>query len=273
MNQPQPAMTAETAQGLKFYRDTIEKLIARGVFSRHASTLVLGAGRNDRDALAALGFDNVIFSNVAPEVTADLFAPFAFERHDAECIERPDNSVDQVIIANALHHCRFPHRALLEMLRVAAHGALAFENRDSLLMRLATRFKFSQEYEWDSVANWGGDAGGLNFTDIPNYIYRWTEREVHKTVASYEPAVKPRIHYFYGLRSPAQRLTRMKLGGKAAVAGAAHLALRGVTAVFPSQSNLFAFCVEKSKETWPWIEATEDGYQFKTGWERRRGKG
>ena len=50
------------------------------------------------------------------------------------------------------HHCHSPHRGLLEMYRVARRGVLAFEPRDTRLVRLGVRLGFGQEYEIAAVA-------------------------------------------------------------------------------------------------------------------------
>lgn len=253
-----------------FYVNTIERLVARDVFRKDASTLVLAAAANDRDAIDALGFTNVTFSNVDPRLSAADFAPHAMRSDDAQQLALEDEAFDQVIIANALHHCRSPHRALLEMYRVAGRAALAFENRDSLLMRIASRFSFAQEFEHEAVYFNEMKFGGVDNTDIPNHIYRWTEREVEKTINSFRPEFKPRFHYFYGLRTPAARL---KKGGSFlhwVSARTAFLGVRMLTVAVPSQSNLFAFCIEKSNDIWPWIRVVEGKYRFNEEWARKR---
>jgi hypothetical protein len=51
-----------------------------------------------------------------------------------------------------------PHRALLEMYRVARKCVIAFESRDSLLIRTAVRFGLMLDYELNAIA---GGRGGL----------------------------------------------------------------------------------------------------------------
>jgi hypothetical protein len=261
---------SETRETIDFYKNTIQKLIDRNVLSVDASTLVLAAGINDYQAIRELGFADVTFSNVDPRLSADDFTPYKLTYYDAQQIDALDQAFAQIIIANALHHCRSPHRALIEMYRVANRAILCFENRDSSVMRLAARFGMAQEYEYEAV--YGNDMkfGGVDNSEIPNYIYRWTERELHKTVATFAPEVVPKLHYFYGLRTPAARLARMNSPVKALVARGAVLGMRAFTAVFPSQSNLFAFCIEKSRETWPWIRSEGESFHFNEDWARRR---
>lgn len=253
-----------------FYRSTLQSLIDRGVFDRDASTLVLAAGATDVMALRAMGFSNVVCSNVDERAHADAFLPFRFERLNAQDIGCEDNAFDQVIIANALHHCRSPHLALMEMHRVARRCVLAFENRDSLTMRIAKRLGMAQEYEYESVYFSDMSYGGVDNTDVPNFIYRWKEDEVRKTVATFAPEVAPRVHFFYGLRSPDGRLSKMRSKVKLLVVKSAFAGFRLFTKLFPGQSNLFAFCVEKGGEHWPWLVREGDRYAFNREWGQRR---
>ena len=68
------------------------------------------------------------------------------------------------------------------------------------------KLKFGQDYEIAAVAANGCIAGGVRNSAIPNYVYRWTEREIEKTIASACPWGKPRFIYRYALRIPWARL-------------------------------------------------------------------
>src|SRR5690606_22446416 len=94
------------------------------------------------------------------------------------------------------------HRALLEMVRVASRGVLVIEARDSWAMRRATQLGIAVDYELPAVAANNYGSGGVANGPIPNYVYRWTEREVEKTLASAYPEGKQSIRYFYGLDLP-----------------------------------------------------------------------
>jgi hypothetical protein len=72
------------------------------------------------------------------------------------------------------------------MYRVAKNGVLIIESNDSLLMRLACKLNFAEEFEVSSISS-DNKTGGLLDTGIPNYVYRWTEREFVKTIKSYDP--------------------------------------------------------------------------------------
>ncbi|MEX0958786.1 MAG: class I SAM-dependent methyltransferase [Burkholderiales bacterium] len=217
----------------EFYRRVVDRLIP----DRSASVLVVCAGRGDKRLLEQLGFTNVTISNLA-EARED-FAPFVYAREDAENLSFGDDAFDYVLVHAGLHHCQSPHRALLEMVRVCRSGALVFEARDSLLMRVAARLGLTYEYEIEAVARGGA---GMRDTGLPNYVYRWTEREVEKMVRTYRPQVAPRIRFFYGLSLPApdaggrsKRIALRVLGPFA----------RAFVKLFPRQGNLFAFLIEK----------------------------
>ena len=100
----------------------------------------------------AAGFTNVTITNVDDAGDDEALAPFAWERQDAEALRYPDGSFDVGIVSAGLHHCRSPHRALLELYRVARVAVVALESRDSALMRLAVRLGAVDEYELGAVA-------------------------------------------------------------------------------------------------------------------------
>ncbi len=74
---------------------------------------------------------------------------------DVERLGFTDRAFDFVVVHQGLHHCHSPHRGLLEMYRVARRGVLAFEPRDTRLVRLGVRLGFGQEYEIAAVAENG----------------------------------------------------------------------------------------------------------------------
>jgi ubiquinone/menaquinone biosynthesis C-methylase UbiE len=78
----------------------------------------------------------------------------------------PDKSFDDAVIHAAIHHTLLPHKVLTESYRFSRKGALAFESRDSLLIRFAERLGLTQSYE--VAGNYPGM--GVNGTDIPNFI-------------------------------------------------------------------------------------------------------
>jgi SAM-dependent methyltransferase len=249
-----------------FYRETLKRLLQGGTLSANASTLVLAAGPKDRRVVESVGLTKLHFSNLDPRLASEDFHPHLWSYNDAQNLEFPDGHFDQVIVHAALHHCRSPHRALLEMYRVARHAVIVFENRDCFLTRLANRFGFGQNYEVEAVYFNDMKSGGADNSCIPNYVYRWTEREVEKTIASYAPETKADLKFFYGLRVPVKRLAQQRASFRAPLARGAAMGLRVFTALFPSQGNLFAFCVTKGDQLWPWLERAEGGIRFNQAW-------
>jgi SAM-dependent methyltransferase len=225
---------------LGFYERVLRGLLDDGLVERDWRVLVAAGGDVDREALAAAGFSDVTVTNLSPAPGEEL--------QDVESLTYDDDSFDLAVISAGLHHCASPHRALLELYRVARRGVLALEARDSALMRLALRLGVVADYELTAVADNDFAAGGLRNTQVPNYVYRWTEREVEKTIASAHPERRHRFVWFRELELP---VSVLELSGKARWRLAA-APLRLVTRVFPRQANLFAFAVFR-RELQPWM--------------------
>jgi ubiquinone/menaquinone biosynthesis C-methylase UbiE len=238
-----------------FYRHVLRNLLEDGLLDRGMSVLVSCGGAADRDALRDEGFTNVTITNVDEAGDDGSLAPFAWERQDAENLSYEDGSFDLAVVSAGLHHCRSPHRALLELYRVARVAAVALEARDSALMRLAVRLGAVDEYELAAVAAHGLRSGGVANTSTPNYVYRWSEREVEKTVASFAPHARHRLRFFREFELP-DTLIEADRGPRAALLRLARPVVTGITRVLPSQANLFAFAIEKPQlpdDLQPWM--------------------
>ena len=97
------------------------------------------------------------------------------------------NQTFEYVITNAtLHHVDLPHKAITEMYRVAKKGVLIIESNDSLIMKIACKFKLAEEFEVSSI-DLKNNSGGLLDTGVPNYVYRWTEKEIFKLLKSFDP--------------------------------------------------------------------------------------
>lgn len=240
-----------------FYRRIVRESLAQGLVTLKMSVLVVCGGETDRKLLQDFGFSDVTISNLDSRMSGKEFAPFKWSFQDAESLTYADDSFDLVIACAGLHHCHSPHRALLEIYRVARRCAVALEARDGVLSRVAARLGVVDEYEITAVAGNDLAYGGLKNTSIPNYIYRWTEREIAKTIASYAPYARHEIQWFHEFDPPFVVLrARKTLKGLLLLYGA-YPALWLITRVFKSQCNLLGFAIRKPdfrKELFPWLK-------------------
>lgn len=256
-----------------FYRRTLQRLLERGFLRRDQRLLVACGGQPDREVLHDLGFSQVTISNLDARMRGDEFAPYPWSFQDAENLQFPDESFDIVVVHNGLHHCYSPHRALLELYRVARRGVVVFEPRDTFLVRLGVRLQFGQEYEVAAVAGNDLRFGGVRNTAIPNYVYRWTEREIVKTLSTFAPVGRPRLEYFYALRVPEERLAAFKNRWVVGSVRALLPVLRLFTALFPRQCNCFAFALEKPqwpRDLHPWLALRDGQPVLREDWVRAR---
>jgi hypothetical protein len=230
-----------------FYRDTLIGLVADGVVAPDDRLLVACGGPVDRDTLVAIGFTDVVITNLDERMSGDEYAPYEWRREDAESLTAADDSVEWGLVHHGLHHCASPHRALGELLRVGRKGAIVFEARDSLVVRAGVRLGLVEEYEVTAVAANDGRWGGVSNGPVPNHVYRWTEREVRKTVRSLLPAHQHDIRFAYGLEVPADRLGRRR------VVRVAQALAPVAERLAPRQGNQFAFVVAKNVRPQPWL--------------------
>jgi hypothetical protein len=232
---------------MDFYPKTLKDLADRGVLDPAARTLVIAAGPYDYQSLLAAGFSNVTISNLESHGDAS-YPPYDWRHLDGENLDLEDNSYAQVIEHMGLHHCSSPHKALLEMYRVASRAVVVFENRDSVSLRFAVKLGLTMEFELPAVRQNDLTSGGMRNGPIPNFVYRWTEREVKKTVASADPAHDVPIEYFYNVRFPDGRVKRLK-GLRRLAMEAVRLPYAMYSRVLPRQANVFGFCINKSART------------------------
>ncbi|MDO8389793.1 MAG: methyltransferase domain-containing protein [Actinomycetota bacterium] len=246
----------------RFYAATLQRLVAEGRLDLAARTLVVAGGDTDRRTLLHVGFTDVVVSNLDDRDSAPDMSPYAWMHLDAEDLDLPDGSFSQAVVHAGLHHCRSPHRALLEMHRVARDSIVVFEARDNRLMRLARQLGFTGDYELDAVVVQGGTHGGMRNGPVPNYVYRWTEREFTKVLASYDPSGVVAARYFYGLRLPLERLRLAGSRGKLLLVGLATLPLRVLVRVAPRQGNEFAMWAATRRAPWPWVRVVDGAPQL-----------
>jgi SAM-dependent methyltransferase len=247
---------------MNFYARVLRANINSSSISISDSVVVVCGGTYDAQILQQLGFTNVTLTNVDDAYDCK---PFTWKHEDAENLSFPDSSFDWAFVHAGLHHCASPHRGFLEMCRVARKGVLVIEARDSALIRAAVRLGLVPAYELEAVALHEFGSGGVRNSAIPNYIYRWTEREARKTVESAYPGRNNRIQFYYGIVLPTQRLSMNTPLNRltAKIVGIFALMLQFVV---PKQCNLFGFVVT-SNGTKPWIEGEGLSRGFKLGFD------
>jgi SAM-dependent methyltransferase len=240
-----------------FTESVLEELLADGTIARSDAVIAVCAGEREREIFSHLGFLNVTITNIDEGGTGDRFPPFEWSYQDAQDLEFEGDSFDFAFVADGLHHCSSPHRAMLEMYRVARKGIIVIESRNSLLMRTANRLDLSPEYELEAVVGNDYKGGGVDNTEIPNYIYRWTEHDFTKAIKSYNPRGKHTFRFFYGLNLPYELAGWRKSGLKLNVIRLADPLLRGFTRIFKKQCNTLAMIALKPRlpeDLWPWLE-------------------
>lgn len=245
------------------------EVISNWIKEIDSKILIVGGGKEDSEIFLQLGFSNVTVSNLDSRMKGDEFKPFQWSYQDAENLDYSDSEFDFVIVHAALHHCQSPHRALLEMYRVAKKGIIAFESRDSFLMRILEKYHFTQTYEHAAVYFNDGKYGGVNNTEIPNYIYRWTEREIEKTISSYSPYTNHIFQYKYSHDLPSTTGLERNNMIKFLVILIGQPLYKFFSLVFPEQQNLFAFYIQKDsveQNLHPWLIAKEGKIQFNNDW-------
>jgi SAM-dependent methyltransferase len=229
-------------------------------------------GRTDTLVLERCGFRDVVISNLGVRAAGKDIGSFQWSEQDAERLTFDDASFDFAIVHSGLHHCYSPHRALLEMYRVARRGVLLLEPYDNLLTRIGVRLGIGQEYEYGGVAgNLGknGHRGGVADTTIPNFVYRFTEREIIKAIHAYAPYARHTIRFFHRMRIPWGHLRRRRNRGFYLAVRLVQPMLKLVEVCVPRQSNNFAAVIVKpdlSRALHPWLRRNGDEIEVNSDW-------
>ena len=255
-------------------RDFYAENVRNRITFKDASILVVGGGILDKEVFEAEGFTNVTISNLDTRMNSEQYLPYEWQHLSMQEIRLADNSFDYVVTHAALHHCRVPHKGLTEMYRVARKGILCFESRDSLTLRTMIRLGITSEYEQAAVYYNDCKYGGVENSEIPNYVYRWTEREIEKCINTFAPEYKHLFEYKYGLAEPAN-LRQSINSRKRLLKIVLTPAYKVFFAIFPKERNLFCFYVEKTTSTdklHPWLtfEEKEQVVGFNKSWASKR---
>lgn len=250
---------------VSFVERVLEQLLDDRVLNRSDTIVAVCAGQAERDLFLRLGFRDVVITNLDERLPESECAPYSWSREDAESLSFEEGSFDFAFVADGLHHCASPHRALLEMYRVSQKGLIAIESRDNLLMRVANRLGLSPEYEVEAVVGNEYTWGGLNNTHIPNFVYRWTESDFRKTINSFNPVGKHTFRFFHGLNLPYEQARMKRSTVKLGIILLSDLLLRGLTRVFRRQRNTLGMVALKPQlpeDLWPWLKMTDGKIVF-----------
>lgn len=210
---------------IKFYEDFVKKNIS----NKHAKIIVFGAGENDLKIFKNLGFKEVTFTNLNSNNNQTNKVNIHENKLGAQ-------SYDYCVTNASIHHSSKPHLAILEMYRVSKKGVLIIESNDSLIVRAAVKLNFAEEFEISAVKS---GSTGVDDTNIPNYIYRWTEREIYKLINSYKPNIIHKINFEY---TNHLRLTGLK-------SFIIKIILKLIFMVFKKQQNIMGIFIDKEAET------------------------
>jgi SAM-dependent methyltransferase len=240
-----------------FYANCIREFLQ----DTSSSVLVCGGGEFDKSILMHGGFTNVTISNLDTRMNASSYAPYQWKFENAESLSFEDNSFDYVVIHAAIHHASSPHKVVTEMYRVAKKGVLAIESRDSFTMRFFENLNLTQVYEHSAVYYNDGKYGGVNNSNVPNYVYRWTEREIEKTIKTYAPHARHKFSYRYATSFPVSAQVNKNGIVLYVLLKAAQPFFWALTRLFKKQQNLFAFFVKKPSlpgDLYDWLKLDEN---------------
>lgn len=240
-----------------FTREIFEKLLKSGKITKSDSILVVGGLGAERDFFSNLSFRNVTISNIAKD-NENAMLPFDYVQQDMNHLSFPDASFDFVFVSASLHHCSSPVGGFLEMYRVARKGTIVVESRDSLLMRSAQRIGLIPNYEISAVRHNKSLNGGVDNTNIPNYVFRWSERDFKRLVSSFNPMGPHEFIFLYKFNPYLDQIAGVDsdkieyLSLKVAV-----LLIKPFMFFLKNQRNLFGVVILKPRlpqDLFPWLK-------------------
>lgn len=261
------------------FEQTLRNCVAAIHIDVGQHVLIVGGSYRDAHSLYRVGFRRMTLSNVEPLVDvenepmpdADIRLLYA----DLDKLPVGDGTYDLVLAHEVLHHCRSPHAALVEMLRVSNQHVVVMEPNDSWVMRSLTRVNLSAPYELPAVIYNDYKKGGVNNTDIPNYIYRWNRRTIYQTAAACLPECEfgLYLHRYWDFNVTTEELDRRRetrIGAITKIFGTGLFIglLHGFQVIANSlpwiagQGNKFFACISKGDALKPWIVNRDGVFQF-----------
>jgi SAM-dependent methyltransferase len=241
--------------------------------------LIVGGSYQDAEILRGVGFRRMTLSNLQDMTSFEPLEMTGVELNtvnaDVEEMSLANDSYDLVLAHEVLHHCRSPHKALLEMLRVSSKHVILLEPNDSLLMQALVGLRLSFPYELPAVVANGFEAGGVRNSCVPNYIYRWSPRDLQQATASFIPELEfdfyIRSYWDFNVdRAELARRGQTRIGSVTKIMGPGLFlaGLHGFQAVanhlpwVREQGNKFFGCITKLDELKPWLVRWGDGIAF-----------
>jgi ubiquinone/menaquinone biosynthesis C-methylase UbiE len=223
----------------EFYQNQVLKFL-----NKNKSILVLGASSEEANLFYKLHYKKIILSNIdlaqLKETEKYKFKKIKIDFRNLFKIK--NNSYDFVVVHASIHHTSRPHNIILEMYRIAKYGVLIIESNDSFIMRLSVELNFSEDFEV-SALNENTFVGGVDGSNIPNYVYRWTEREIKKLFYSYQPDKKINIFFNYQNNIFNKNLSNNLI--KKIIISFSYIFLKIIFFLFPKQQNLMSIYVDK----------------------------
>ena len=271
--------TANRAKNRNHFEKALQNCVHSMGLDLMSDVLVVGGSAEDGRTLRRVGFTRVTLSNLLdprPSEQADLDdSEMHTVRVDAEAMELANNSYDLVLAHEVLHHCRSPHKALLEMLRVSRRHVILLEPNSSIALHALLRFRFSFPYELPAVIASGFQTGGVRDSSIPNYIYRWNAADVYQTTASYLAEFQfdlyTRVYWDFNVdEEELRRRSETRIGSVTKILGP-RVFLTGLhrfqavanrIPLLARQGNKFFGCIRKRSELKPWLIQKGDEIQF-----------
>ena len=172
-------------------RNLFLKTQVKKYLQMNSTILIFGGGQMEKEVFNDLKYD-LTFLNIDNH---DLYGVKYKTIIGSMQNSKIENEKYDYVIANAsIHHSSQPHACIIEMLRIAKKGILILEGNDSLITKIACSLNISEVFEKSAIED---NKGGVDNTNIPNYIYRWTEKEIHKLINSFDPKYKYKISFNY----------------------------------------------------------------------------
>ena len=221
----------------EFYQNQILKFL-----HKNKSILVLGASSEEGRLFQKLQFKKVTLSNINLDqlIGSEKYKLKKKKIDFRNLFKIKNNSYDYVVVHASIHHTSKPHNILLEMYRIAKHGVLIIESNDSLIMKISVKLNFSEDFEKSALSQ---NVGGVDGSNVPNYVYRWTEREVKKLFYSYQPDKKINIIFNYQNNIFNEILTNNSI--KRIILTLSYIFLKIIFFLFPRQQNLMSIFIDK----------------------------